>query len=177
MQRAIRRHHQTLFLLPPGWHQYKFPYLVRNGQLKSVPGGFIKEYTECFIQFKPFDSTQYIVLHHSQGNTCYLCREVNGLTFSKSEQRLLITAGHLCGSSHGIGPVSLEETEFQVCSKQSVPLTLSPSLAEEQADCGSGELYVNHTVDAFERSVMPTELSVVELPDISLAVRSPYSVW
>ena len=57
--------------------QYKFPYLVRNRQLKGFGGDFPKDSSDALIGLEPLHGTQYVVLHHRESEACNLCGEVN----------------------------------------------------------------------------------------------------
>ena len=46
--------------------QYKFPYLVRNGQLERCIGNLCKERTNSFVRFKSLYGTEYVVLHQRE---------------------------------------------------------------------------------------------------------------
>lgn len=144
--------------------QYKFPYLVCHGQLKSVLRGFTEKSAESLIIFEPLDRTQDVVLHHGQRYTCNLRGEMDGLAFPKAEQTFLVLVGDFRCPSHGVNAVCLEETETEVCCKESVPLSFPAPLAEEQPDGSAGELHVNGAICALERGTVPAKLPCMELP-------------
>ena len=123
--------------------QYKFPYLVRYGQLERFISSICKECPNGFIRFKTLHGTEYVVLHQGQRKTGNLCREMNRLTFSEIQERLAIAISTFCDPAHGVNPVGFKETEFHVSSEQSVPMTITSMFAEEQADCRSSILKIS----------------------------------
>ena len=153
--------------------QYKFPYLVRNRQLKGFGGDFPKDSSDALIGLEPLHGTQYVVLHHRESEACNLCGEVNRLAFSQIEQSLHVVICDFCGPSHGVSPVSLKEAEAKVSCKKPVPLSLAAPLAEEELYCRSGELCVYSAVCAPEGVAVLAEFLGMELSDDFLGGKVP----
>ena len=131
--------------------EYKFPYPVRNRQLKCVTGDITEEFSDGLVCLKPFHRAKYVVLHHGQREAGNLCGEVYALALAEVEQLLAIVICHLGSPSHGVDTVCLEKAEREVRGEQSVPLSLSASLGEEQTDGGPCKLHINGAVGAPER--------------------------
>jgi len=148
----------------------KFPYLVRHGQLESVIGDFGEQSSEGFIRLKTLYRTQYVVLHHGEREAGNLCREMHRLAFAQIEQGLAIAIGYFRGPSYRVSPVCFQEAEGQIRCEKSVPLAISSSLAEEQADSGAGELRVYSAVCALERLVPLAEPQLLKLADNLLGI-------
>ena len=134
--------------------QYQFPYPVRCGQLESIASDVTEECPDSFVCLKPLHRAKYVVLHHGQRKAGNLSREVHALALSEVEQLLAVVISHLGSPASSVRPVCLEETEGEVCCKQSVPLSLPATLREEQTDCGSSKLDVNRAVSALQCSVV-----------------------
>ena len=117
--------------------EYKFPYPVRNRQLKCVSGDITEEFSDGLVCLKPFHRAENVVLHHGQREAGNLCGEVYALALTEVEQLLAIVICHLGSPSHRVCTVCLEETEREVCGEKSVPLSLPATLREEQAYGGS----------------------------------------
>ena len=145
--------------------QYQFPYLVRSGQLESVACGFTEESAYGFVGLKPLHRAKYVILHHRQREAGNLRREVYALALSEVEQLLAIVISHLGSPASSIRPVCLQETEREVCGKQSVPISLSTSLREEQTHGSTRKLHVDSAVGAPERPVMLGESLFLEFLD------------
>ena len=77
----------------------------------------------------------------------------------------LIIINHLGSPADSVSPVCLQKTEREVCSEQSVPLSLSASLREEQADGGTSKFHVYGTIGALQRPVMLGEFQLLEFLD------------
>jgi len=97
---------------------YKFPYLVRYGQLESVIGDFREQSPEGFIRLKTLYRTQYVILHHGECKTGNLCREMYRLTFAQIEQSLAIVIGYFRGPSNSVSPVCFQKTVGQIFIKR-----------------------------------------------------------
>ena len=145
--------------------QYQFPYLVRSGQLESVACGFTEESAYGFVGLKPLHRAKYVILHHGQREAGNLRREVYALTSAEVEQLLAIVISHLGSPASSIRPVCLQETEREVCGKQSVPIFLSTSLREEQAHGGTRKLHVDSAVCAPQCPVVLGEALFLEFLD------------
>ena len=145
--------------------QYQFPYLVRSGQLESVACGFTEESAYGFVGLKPLHRAKYVILHHGQREAGNLRREVYALTSAEVEQLLAIVISHLGSPASSIRPVCLQETEREVCGKQSVPISLSTSLREEQAHGGTCKLHVDSAVCAPQCPVVLGEALFLEFLD------------
>ena len=145
--------------------KYEFPYPVRNRQLESIAGNITEECSDGLVCLKPLHRAKYVVLHHGQREAGNLCGEVYALTLAEAEQLLLVVICHLGSPSHGVGTVCLEEAEREVGGKQSVPLSLSATLREEQTHGGSCKLHVNSAVCAFQGPVVLGKPLLLELLD------------
>ena len=145
--------------------QYKFPYLVRNRQLERFISSISKECPDGFIRFKPLYCAEYVILHQGQRKTCNLCREMDRLASAKVQKSLAIAICTLGSPTHRINFVGLKEAEFHICSEQSIPLTITSSLAEEQSYSCYSILYVYGTIGTFECRIMLAETQFMEFPD------------
>ena len=134
--------------------QYQFPYPVRCGQLESTCGGFAEESSDGLVGLKPLHRAKYVILHHGQREAGNLRREVHALTSAEVEQLLAIAISHLNSPAGSVRPVCLEKTEREVCCEQSVPLSISASLREEQTDGGASKFHIYRATGAFERPVV-----------------------
>ena len=143
----------------------KFPYPVRYRQLESTRSDITEERSDGLVCLKPFHRAKNVVLHHRQREAGNLSREVYALTLAEVEQLLLVVICHLGSPSHGVGTVCLEETEREVCCKQSVPLPIPASLGKEQAHGGSRKLHVNSAISALQRPVVLGKPLLLELLD------------
>ena len=116
--------------------QYQFPYPVRGRQLESTSSGFAEEFSDGLVGLKPFHRAKYVVLHHGQREAGHhgqreagnLCREVYALTSAEVEQLLAIVISHLSSPTGCVRPVCLEETEREIRSEQSIPMSIPASL-------------------------------------------------
>jgi len=149
---------------------YKFPYLVRYGQLESVIGDLREQSREGFIRLKTLYRTQYVILHHGERKTGNLCREMYRLTFAHIEQSLAILIGYFRGPSNSVSPICFQEAEGQIRCKKTVPLVFPTSLAEEQTDGGTGELHIDSAVCALECLVMLAESKFLKILDNLLGI-------
>jgi len=145
--------------------QYQFPYSVRYGQLESIPRGFTEEGSDSFVSLKPLHHTKYIVLYHRQRSACNLSGEVEALTSAEAKQLLTIVICHLSSPTSSISPICLKEAEREVRGEQSVPLSFSASLREEQTHGGSCKLHVYGAVGALKCPVVLGESLLLELFD------------
>ena len=145
--------------------KYQFPYSVRYRQLESISCDITEECSDSFVCLKPFHRTKNIVLHHRQRKAGNLSREVYALTLAEVEQLLAVMISHLCSPASSVRSVCLEETEREVCGKQSVPLSLAAALREEKTDCGSCKLHVNSAVSTLQRPVVLGKPFLLELFD------------
>ena len=160
--------------------QYQFPYPVRSGQLESASCGSTEESADGFVSLKPLHRAKYVVLHHRQRETGYLCGEVHALTLAEVEQLLAIMISHLGSPTGSVRPVCFEETEREVCGKQSVPFSLSASLGEEQTHGSTGKLHINSAICAPQCPVMPGKALLLELLDNLVGCQvAPigYGIW
>ena len=142
--------------------QYQFPYSVRYGQLESIPRGFTEEGSDSFVSLKPLHHTKYIVLYHRQRSACNLSGEVEALTSAEAKQLLTIVICHLSSPTSSISPICLKEAEREVRGEQSVPLSFSASLREEQTHGGSCKLHVYGAVGALKCPVVLGESLLLE---------------
>ena len=108
--------------------QYQFPYPVRGRQLESTSSGFAEEFSDGLVGLKPLHRAKYVVLHHGQREAGNLCREVYALTSAEVEQLLAIMISHLGSPTGSVRPVCLEETEREIRSEQSIPMSIPASL-------------------------------------------------
>ena len=99
--------------------QYKFPYPVRSGHLKSVASGLTEKYSDGLVSLKPLHRAKYVVLHHRQREAGNLCGEVYALTSAEVEQLLTVVICNLDGPAGSVRPVCLQETQREVCGKPS----------------------------------------------------------
>ena len=157
--------------------KYQFPYSVRYRQLESIRCDLTEECPKSLVCLKPLYRTKYVVLHHGQRKAGNLCREMHTLASAEVEQLLAIVVGHLGSPSHGVGTVCLEETEREVCGKQSVPLPILASFGEEQTDGGSCKLDVNSAVRALQGPVMLDQSFLMKALDNLIGLQiTPLSV-
>ena len=120
--------------------QYQFPYPVRCGQLKSTSRGLTEKCSDGLVGLKPFHCAKYVILHHGQREAGNLRREVYALTSAEVEQLLAIVISHLGSPAGSVRPVCFEETEREIRSEQSIPMSIPASLREEQEDHRDGSL-------------------------------------
>ena len=146
--------------------QYQFPYPVRSGQLESTSSGFTEECSDGLVGLKPFHRAKYVILHHGQREAGNLRREVYALASAEVEQLLAIVISHLGSPASSIRPVCLQETEREVCGKQSVPISLSTSLREEQTHGSTRKLHVDSAVCAPQCPVVLGEPQFLNLATI-----------
>ena len=144
---------------------YQFPYPVRSRQLESIACGFTEESTDGLISLKPVHRAKYVIQHHGQHETGNLCREVYALASSKVEPLFAIVISNLGSPAGSVRPVCLQETEREICCKQSVPMPIPASLREEQTHGSTSKLHIDSAVGAPQCPVMLGESLLLEFLD------------
>ena len=143
--------------------QYKFPYPVRYGQFERIANDIPEESPERLVCLKALHRAENVVLHHGQRKAGNLCREMHALALAEVKQLLAIVVCHFGCPASSIGAVCFEEAEREVRGEQSVPLSFSPTLREEQADGGSCKLHIDGAVGTPERPVVLGEPQFLKL--------------
>lgn len=146
------------------------PYLVRNRQFERVVGDISKKTTNGFIRFKSLHRTQDVILHHGQGETCDLSGKMYRLALAQVQQGLAILVCNFSCPASGIKTVCFEEAKGVVGCKQTIPVALTSTLAEEQAHRYTIQLNVHHTIGAAKRSVVLTAFQLLLVLDDLLGI-------
>ena len=157
---GISRNHLCNFL---DGVQYQFPYPVRDGQLESTSCDLTEDCSDGLVGLKTFHRAKYVVLHHGQREAGNLRREMYTLTSAEVEQLLLVVICHLGSPADSVRPVCCEKTEREVRGEQSIPLSLSATLREEQAHGGTCKLYIDGAVGALQCPIVLGEAQLLEL--------------
>ena len=145
--------------------KYQFPYPVRNRQFESTRGDITEECPDSFVCLKPLHRAKYVVLHHGQREAGNLSGEVYALAFPEIQQHFHVAICHFSRPASSVRPVCLEEAERKVRGKQSVPLSLTATLREEESHCSTCKLDIDSTVGALQRRVVLDESFLLQALD------------